>query len=81
MTYITDEYETTHTVDVNCPNEDCADFDADVEMDATGTQSGYGFYAVVECPTCKTTFDIEREFTDSELYSGPDTLEEAWGES
>lgn len=75
------EFETTMTTYFECANEECAAFEKEIEIDAPGTLGGGGdFYAVVACPTCEVTHGVERYFSESELYNGPDTLEEAWGE-
>ena len=75
------EVEYTREVTVYCGNEDCAKHDVELDAEITGTLYKNGFYGIYTCPECKSTTSVEREFSDDELYSGPDTLEEAWGES
>jgi hypothetical protein len=78
----TDEgHEYTREVTVYCGNEDCAKHDVELDAEITGTLYHNALYGIYTCPECKSTTSVEREFSDDELYTGPDTLEEAWGDA
>lgn len=79
--YNDEGYEMSRSININCPNEDCAKYDEDQDYDADGTFYHGTFTADVTCPACGTTFDVERELSEDDLYTGPDTLAEAWGDA
>lgn len=69
--YNDSEWEKEVSVNVNCGNEECAEFDKDQDADILYSFSG--MYGVGEwtCATCQTTQTDEREFAD-DYFVDPD---------
>lgn len=68
------EGEREATSYVYCSNEDCADFDAELEVDILYSTSGLSGWGEWKCPTCGTDYTHEREFDEYEGFD-PDARE------
>lgn len=74
------EFEREETETVLCFNEDCSEFEVEVEVDILFHYAGNFGTATYTCPACKEESNIEVE-RDSDYWSDPDAAYDAWKES